>query len=37
MTLMEFCRMNAAAMLVGFALDLLIGDPEGWPASRWSG
>ena len=31
MTLMEFCRMNAAAMLVGFALDLLIGDPEGWP------
>ena len=28
---MNFWRMNIAAMLVGFALDLLIGDPEGWP------
>ena len=28
---MSFVRMNAAAMLAGFVLDLLIGDPEGWP------
>ena len=28
---MAFFRMNAAAMLAGFVLDLLIGDPEGWP------
>lgn len=30
MTLIEFWRINATAMLAGFALDLLIGDPEGW-------
>ena len=28
---MNFWRMNIAAMLVGLALDFLIGDPEGWP------
>ena len=28
---MNFWRMNIAAMLVGLMLDLLIGDPEGWP------
>ena len=28
---MEFFRWNIAAMLVGLALDFLIGDPEGWP------
>lgn len=28
---MIFFRYNAIAMLTGFLLDLLIGDPEGWP------
>ena len=28
---MNFFRYNAIAMLAGFILDLLIGDPEGWP------
>ncbi len=28
---MSFVKMNAVAMLAGFVLDLLIGDPEGWP------
>ena len=28
---MLFFRYNAIAMLAGFVLDLLIGDPEGWP------
>lgn len=28
---MNFFQMNVAAMLVGLLLDLLIGDPEGWP------
>ena len=28
---MIFLKWNIAAMLVGFLLDLLIGDPEGWP------
>lgn len=28
---MRFFQMNIAAMMVGFAIDLLIGDPEGWP------
>ncbi len=28
---MDYFRMNALALLIGFALDLLIGDPEGWP------
>ncbi len=28
---MTFFQMNIAAMLAGFALDLLLGDPEGWP------
>lgn len=28
---MTFFQWNIAAMLVGFVLDLLIGDPEGWP------
>ena len=28
---MSFFRYNAIAMLAGFVLDLLIGDPEGWP------
>ena len=28
---LNFWQFNIAAMLVGFALDLLIGDPEGWP------
>ena len=28
--LMSFFEMNIAAMLVGFVLDLIIGDPEGW-------
>ena len=28
---MTFLKWNIAAMLVGFLLDLLIGDPEGWP------
>lgn len=27
---MDFFRMNIAAMLVGFLMDLVIGDPEGW-------
>ena len=27
----NFWQLNIAAMLVGFLLDLLIGDPEGWP------
>ena len=27
---MNFAEMNIAAMLVGFVLDLIIGDPEGW-------
>lgn len=27
---MSFFEMNIAAMLAGFALDLIIGDPEGW-------
>ena len=27
---MGFVEMNIAAMLVGFVLDLIIGDPEGW-------
>lgn len=27
---MRFFEMNIAAMLVGFVLDLIIGDPEGW-------
>ena len=27
---MSFFEMNIAAMLVGFVLDLIIGDPEGW-------
>ena len=30
MILMRFFEMNIAAMLVGFVLDLIIGDPEGW-------
>lgn len=29
--MMSFFEMNVAALLVGFLLDLLIGDPEGWP------
>ena len=28
---MMFIKWNIAAMLLGFLLDLLIGDPEGWP------
>ena len=28
---MWLMRMNLAALLVGFVLDLIIGDPEGWP------
>lgn len=28
---MNFFKWNIAAMLAGFLLDLLIGDPEGWP------
>lgn len=28
---MRFFQLNIAAALVGFALDLMIGDPEGWP------
>lgn len=28
---MTYLKMNAAAMFIGFLLDLLIGDPEGWP------
>ena len=28
---MGFFKYNAIAMLAGFVLDLLIGDPEGWP------
>lgn len=28
---MTFFKWNIAAMLIGFALDLCIGDPEGWP------
>ena len=28
---MTFFKWNIAAMLVGFVLDLIIGDPEGWP------
>ena len=28
---MNFFKFNAIAMLAGFVLDLLIGDPEGWP------
>lgn len=27
---MSFFQMNIAALLIGFCLDLLIGDPEGW-------
>ena len=27
---MNFFAMNIAALLVGFVLDLIIGDPEGW-------
>ena len=27
---MGFFEMNTAALLVGFVLDLMIGDPEGW-------
>ena len=27
---MEFVRMNIAALIIGFVLDLIIGDPEGW-------
>ncbi len=29
--MVTFFRWNIAAMLAGFAMDLLIGDPEGWP------
>lgn len=29
--MLSFLRMNVAAMLIGLALDFLIGDPEGWP------
>lgn len=28
---MNFFRLNAAAMLAGLVLDLIIGDPQGWP------
>ena len=28
---MNFWQTNIAALMVGFLLDLLIGDPEGWP------
>ena len=28
---MTFFKWNIAAMLIGFVLDLCIGDPEGWP------
>ena len=28
---MNFFKFNAISMLAGFVLDLLIGDPEGWP------
>lgn len=28
---MNFFERNIAALLIGFLLDLLIGDPEGWP------
>ena len=28
---MNFFERNIAAMLIGLALDLCIGDPEGWP------
>ena len=28
---LNFFQLNIAAMLAGFLLDLLIGDPEGWP------
>ena len=28
---LNFWQLNIAAMIAGFALDLLIGDPEGWP------
>ena len=27
---MTFFKWNIAAMLVGFILDLIIGDPDGW-------
>lgn len=28
---MNFWQMNIAAMMVGYLLDLFLGDPEGWP------
>ena len=28
---MRFFAMNISAMLIGFLMDLVIGDPEGWP------
>ena len=28
---MNYWQMNLCALLIGFALDLVIGDPEGWP------
>ena len=28
---MNYFRFNALALMIGFVLDLLIGDPEGWP------
>ena len=28
---MGFVEMNIAALLAGYLLDLIIGDPEGWP------
>lgn len=31
MDTLSFWQVNAAALLVGLALDLILGDPEGWP------
>lgn len=31
MDALNFWQANAAALLVGFVLDLILGDPEGWP------
>ena len=28
---MSFFEMNALALVIGFGMDLIIGDPEGWP------
>lgn len=31
MDALNFWQLNAAALLVGYVLDLILGDPEGWP------